>query len=354
MTPEQEQKALNAVRRTIEANLKTAFTSLKAKIKSGEAAGKATEQVLDGFSEQYNSLLSTSLRRILAEDVSLGDINISGLSIEQKLKPMRGAVSDSVESLVNRHERGFDDARKLAERFFKAYPNQLTLDEASRTMRDELLKNYTVQRELNKSFKDFFKKNQSPAQVRQAYNKLLRDIDRIERGSGNKYLDKKLEQTFYEKVRYAANRIAQTELHRQFAEQQARELMADKNVRFIKYRLSDDHPLTDICDFFSDVDSYGLGRGVYPKQYAPVPPTHPFCRCYLEPKKMPKGTRYRRNTASERAYLRRLDPRTASRMAGSKAKLQSIYQGRSMLDAHNFNVDAEYRVRVAGDLDADS
>jgi hypothetical protein len=78
-------------------------------------------------------------------------------------------------------------------------------------------------------------------------------------------------------MRYFANRIAQTELHRAFTTKQAADLMEDEEVEWVQWRLSVTHPRPDICDLHAHVDRYGLGPGVYPKPLAPLPPAHPHC-----------------------------------------------------------------------------
>ena len=39
----------------------------------------------------------------------------------------------------------------------------------------------------------------------------------------------------------------------------------------------------DICDMYAEADLYGLGKGVFPKDAAPVNPAHPHCLCHYAP-----------------------------------------------------------------------
>ena len=50
-----------------------------------------------------------------------------------------------------------------------------------------------------------------------------------------------------------------------------------------KWRMSQSHPVTDICDLYAGADLYGMGPGVFPKGKVPELPAHPHCMCYLRP-----------------------------------------------------------------------
>lgn len=84
---------------------------------------------------------------------------------------------------------------------------------------------------------------------------------------------------------------------RQYTEKAAREYMKERRVQFLQVRLSGKHEALDACDFYADADLWGLGRGVYPKADAPVPPFHVGCRCALSPRiDLPNKTPVRRQT----------------------------------------------------------
>jgi hypothetical protein len=106
--------------------------------------------------------------------------------------------------------------------------------------------------------------------LRAAY---LEAIRRAEAGAGMEAIEKQLRIAFYERNRYFANRIARTELHRAYTDQQARELMDQDRIQYVQIRLSSKHPKPDICDLHAQVDRYGLGPGIYPKADAPKPPS---------------------------------------------------------------------------------
>lgn len=57
----------------------------------------------------------------------------------------------------------------------------------------------------------------------------------------------------------------------------------DEDVVAYQWKLGSRHPAEDICDMYAEVDLYGLGKGVFPKDAAPVNPAHPHCLCHYAP-----------------------------------------------------------------------
>ena len=109
-------------------------------------------------------------------------------------------------------------------------------------------------------------------------------INQFEAGAGMARLERALDVAYQERMRYFANRIAQTELHRTYSDQKAREFMADETVSVLQVVMSRTHPKFDICGLHAGLNKYGLGPGCYPKAEAPKPGFHPFCRCVLRPR----------------------------------------------------------------------
>lgn len=57
----------------------------------------------------------------------------------------------------------------------------------------------------------------------------------------------------------------------------------DEDVVTYQWKLGSGHPAEDICDMYADAELYGLGKGVFPKDAAPVNPAHPHCLCHYAP-----------------------------------------------------------------------
>ena len=181
----------------------------------------------------------------------------------------------------------------------------------------------------------------------------LQALDTLEAGKGEQHLAKQLKIAWYEKNRYFANRIAQTELHRAYTDQLAADLMAEPKLQYVQIRLSQKHPKTDICDLHTKQDKYGLGAGVYPKALVPKPPFHPFCRCLTAPRYDLLNERVRENPNAERAYLRTLPLSDAAQVIGSRAKLQRLLDGEPLDGILNEGKDSLYHLKRLGEFAQD-
>lgn len=83
-------------------------------------------------------------------------------------------------------------------------------------------------------------------------------------------------------VRYAANRLARTEINNAFHYAQRRDNAAKPWVSGQKWYLSGSHPKPDECNDFAEQNKFDLGVGVFPKTEVPNKP-HPHCLCYIAP-----------------------------------------------------------------------
>ena len=183
----------------------------------------------------------------------------------------------------------------------------------------------------------------------------LEAIDAMEKGRGAKVLEKKLGVAYQERMRYFANRIAQTELHRAWMDKQAAEIMADEGIEVVQFQMSGTHPRTDICDLYASQDAYGLGPGLYPKEHAPLPPLHPHCRCGLISKRLISAKGAKENPDAGRQYLRQVmregGGSEAAKVMGSRAKLDAVLNGSQPVEqVVNIHRPAPYRLGRAGDV----
>lgn len=85
------------------------------------------------------------------------------------------------------------------------------------------------------------------------------------------------------KMRFEAGRIARTESARAASRAQIESAQSTPGVTALKWDLSREHPVEDICDVFAQADLYGLGPGMYPLDQPPELPAHPNCLCSLSP-----------------------------------------------------------------------
>ena len=123
-------------------------------------------------------------------------------------------------------------------------------------------------------------KNGAPNKALQAaYNELL---EAVQKGN-EKAIEKAVEVAVNEKSRYVAERITRTEMARAWADGFIAKIKDDADIVAVKFKLSNRHPVFDICDMYAKADMYGLGAGIYPKDKLPPLPVHPHCLCrYVE------------------------------------------------------------------------
>jgi hypothetical protein len=354
MTPEQEATLLEETAEEIERLAAAAFAEYRRLVIGGMAPRDAVAQVMQTFTGEFAGELAAAFTAITGASVGTASVlalTVGTVTLSQRLYADAQELGGIVQGIVNRHAAGFQDARALALTLYEGYGfNPVEVLKFSKA--NDLIPKYLREAllpDLAGNFETIFARiqvgNMTTPALRAAYAELLAAIEALKDGAGDELLTRKLRVAFEEKARYLANRIAQTELHRAYAERQAAELMADGDVEFVQWRLSASHPREDICDYFAEVDRYGLGPGVYPKAVAPVPLAHPFCRCVLAPRLDLTGEKARERRGADTAYFRSMDPADAARVAGSAAKLDAILSGSAPIDVHNAGRPEQYQVR---------
>ena len=236
-----------------------AFRRVVDLVREGSVPRSAIDQTMrefnadtvDGFREAFSAVLQSSMGVTEMKSWPVG-----GVKLSDRLYQNAQQVSATTKTIIEQHLKGVHNANELRKALYEGYNFQ-----------DDPLH---VVKPLPKYLQDEFDKFKAaqlktPA-LRAAY---LEAIRKAEAGAGMDEIEKKLRIAFYERNRYFANRIARTELHRAYTDQQSREWMQEKRIEYVELRLSAKHPLLDICDYHANVDAYGLGRGVYPKAAAP-------------------------------------------------------------------------------------
>jgi len=221
-----------------------------------------------------------------------------------------------------------------------------------RYLREVLASDATLAGQLERALARLQVDGLSTQALRAAYRGVLDALERAEDEAGEELLRRRLRVAFFERMRFFARRIAETELHRAFAQRQAVELLDDPDVEWVQWRMNPSHPLPDICDFFARVNRWGLGGGVYPKRLAPVAPAHPFCRCVLSPRLDLTGRRGREVPGADQAVFRGMGLNEAAQVAGSRDKLDQVLRGADPVVVHNERIDPAYRVRTVEEVAA--
>ncbi len=338
-----------------------AYRELLRLIDGGADPVDAIRQASEKFSQAFKKIFADALTKITGERVSADDAairNVGNITLSQRIFADAAKTSAVVESVVKRHRDGYQDARALALELYEGYgfksdellklnPNNKVLP---KYLREAVLPDSPSRNELQRAFDKAKARALRTGALRAAYTELLGAIEKVEDGAGRKHLENKLRVAYEEKTRYFAKRIAETELARAFSIETAREIMADDAVKYVQWRMSPNHPVEDICDYFAGVNKYGLGPGVYPKALAPTPPAHPFCKCvhskrldlnHLEPKL---------NEGAQESFFNSLSQDNQRKVAGSEAKLARVRAGQDALDVHNAKIDPIYQVKPAGSV----
>lgn len=83
-------------------------------------------------------------------------------------------------------------------------------------------------------------------------------------------------------VRYAALRLARTEINNAFHAISVNDAADKPWVEGMKWNLSGSHPKADVCDEYAHEDHSRMGSGVYRPENVPRKP-HPHCFCFVTP-----------------------------------------------------------------------
>lgn len=181
-------------------------------------------------------------------------------------------------------------------------------------------------------------KNIKTPALRAAYSKILKDESKL-------VTNQALKIAGYEKARYYAKRIALNETARAYNDARAFEYSSSDDIQVVKIQMSKTHPRTDICDYYASVDKYGLGAGVYPKDKAPVPPFHPFCRCQMIPRYAHEYAKPKLNANADKEYLEGLKEWQRARILGSKAKADEALKTGDVASVFNAMKPERYKVK---------
>lgn len=134
-----------------------------------------------------------------------------------------------------------------------------------------------------------------------------------------------------EKSRYAAERIARTELARAYADGFMARWGPDEDCVAFRWKLSSRHPKADICDLYANADLYGLGKGVFPKWKVPMLPVHPHCMCHLVPLmdgQVDMDEMHDQVEEGGRAYIRRMKSSDRMNLLG-RTGIKGVMEGGS-------------------------
>jgi len=363
MTPDiaEHARRLGITAAEIERLTADAFEELLRRLRQGQDPQSAISAIVGDFDERYREVLAASFSATLGRFVGPDELRaypVGDMALSQRLYKHAAETTTTVREIVRRHAAGYHDARALTLQIYEGYGFKGGKDPLQwparspkwpKYMREAITADPASFAEFQAIARQAAGRIKTPA-LRAAYSEAL---DALENGKGFEHLSKKLHVAFEERMRYHANRIAQTELHRAWAGQQAEEIMADETIEVVKFEMSSSHPRTDICDLYAHQDAYGLGPGLYPKDQAPVPPLHPFCRCMLVSRRLisAKGAKFK--PEAHRSYLRQVmregGVSEAAKVVGSRAKLAVALTQSPVEAVFNIHRPVPYRLGRVGD-----
>lgn len=154
--------------------------------------------------------------------------------------------------------------------------------------------------------------NGAPNQrLKAAYQKVIDST----KAYSEKITDKAIQNLVKQKMSYNSERIIRTEMAKAYIQQSYDEALRDDQVIGMGYDLSDRHSITDICDFHTSVDLYGLGKGKYPLSHLPPYPFHPNCMCTEYHVYSGESTKINKSAGS--SYLRELPSEKRKALLGT-------------------------------------
>ena len=321
------EKLLNLLDKAIEKSAKKLNTKLLELLENNGDLNGAFASFSDDFWADFlkaynkanNQQLSLGeLMNLRADKITLSKALYTGL------KQSKNSVKSVIKTAIKEQKSANELAKMLYEGYdFKADPLKV------KTKFPKYL--------WEKSAKTKVKNIKTPA-LRAAYSKILKDESKL-------VANQALKVAGYEKARYYAKRIALNETARAYNDARAYEYANSNDIQVVKIQMSITHPRTDICDYYAGVDKYGLGAGVYPKDKAPVPPFHPFCRCQMVPKYAHEYAKPKLNTDADKEYLSGLKEWQRARILGSKAKANEALKTGDINSVFNAMKPERYKVK---------
>ena len=178
--------------------------------------------------------------------------------------------------------------------------------------------------------------------LKQSYNKVLKEMSDI----NSKAFKKAMHSALQEKARYYATRIATTEASRSRNLSRAKEYLDDKEVKLVKFTMSSEHSIVDICNYYASLD-VGYGAGVVPKELMRVLPLHPHCHCRYHAEYRDIKRKTIKNPVDD--TMNKFSDYEKRQILGSHDKLQDFKNGAGIESIFN-RVRPKYPIAKHGDV----
>lgn len=218
-----------------------------------------------------------------------------GVNLSDRLHSAHTRIQDTIKSTVEQQVKAGASVKELSRELYDGYASKSAVvqqAELPKYMQQLVSKANKLaldgdsgsRKSLNKAIKSVEKqvaklagKGAPTKALKSAYEQLVTACDTASTEAIQKAVTTALE----EKSRYIADRIARTETARAWGDGFFANNLPDEDVIAFKWQLSSRHPQYDICDIHANTNSYGLGKGIYPKNKFPRYTAHPHCTCQM-------------------------------------------------------------------------
>ena len=233
---------------------------------------------LAGFNDKISKLLSDEVNSILLNKFDTNTLNViepNYITLSKRLHKNALEVASYVKKLFIDSSKTIPILSDFIRKLYDGYGHK------------ELIQ---VKKKLPKYMQKYLTKHSTKKQIDRLVNKLktksLRTANKMiikaVEEHNDRALRKAIKVSLEEKSRYYASRLALTETQRVKNLARGKEYLDDKEIEFVKYRMSSKHPMVDICDYYANLD-VGYGKGIIPKKKMITLPLHPHCMCRYDP-----------------------------------------------------------------------
>jgi len=270
-----------------------------------------------------------------------GLIAITPVSLSEKLYNNAKDVSKQATQILYENINAKTPIKQLAMKLYEGYDfNEKEILDIKKKLPKYLQDDI---KQKSKTFiKDVEKLKTKPLRI--AYKKIYTKLDTMNKEAFNNAVKVAIE----EKSRYYANRIAQTETHRARTSKRAMEYLEDDEVKFVKYRMSSKHKITDICDFYANLD-LGYGKGIIPKKEMRTLPLHPHCHCVYDPYYEDVKGKQKEWKSAVNDTMKQFSEYDRRQIVGSKSKLMEFKKGEDIETLFN-RIRPKYPIRRYVDI----
>ena len=243
-----------------------------------------TEAIISGVSEGIVGVYA--IADIQKVSKYFLDFSVDGVTLSNRLRDSAKLAEKLVFDTMNQHIKNKTNFLALTKDFTANkisrgdLPKYLTeLADAAKSVGGNTIKINRLINDANKQIAGLKTGGYSQVNLDRAYKKV---IDAVKSGDVTT-INNALKVAIDQKSVSNNAKIASTETVRANTKATLRKAVDNplykKGRVCAKVTLSPAHPLPDICDYYSEVDSYGLGAGVMPVDRAILPDYHPNCRC---------------------------------------------------------------------------